>query len=139
MLSEIWCIFSNLSYLEINESSCTSKQFQSCMWTCLHLFGPVKEFSHHNLLHMQWVRKDNKSCRHPWITWDTFPIVTNYVRIRFFKEWEKICYIDFGPEGLRAPPVVADESKAGHCFHSICLFFFLLLFTHFGNTQEDEI
>ena len=23
----------------------------------------------------------------------------------------------FGPVGLRAPPVVADGSKAGHCFH----------------------
>ena len=22
-----------------------------------------------------------------------------------------------GPEGLRAPPVMADESIAGHCFH----------------------
>ena len=23
----------------------------------------------------------------------------------------------FGPGGLRAPPVVADRSEAGHCFH----------------------
>ena len=44
-----------------------------------------------------------------------------------------------GSGGLRTPPVVADESKAGHCFHSIRLFFFLLLFTHFGDIQEALI
>ena len=27
----------------------------------------------------------------------------------------------FGPGGLRVPPVVADGSKAGHCFHLIFL------------------
>ena len=39
--------------------------------------------------------------------------------------------IDFGPDVLRAPPVVADESEAGHCFHS--------LFTHFGETPKAEV
>ena len=48
-------------------------------------------------------------------------------------------YWKIGPGGLRVSTVVADESKAGHCFHSFCFLFFLLLFTHFGDTQEGEI
>ena len=34
----------------------------------------------------------------------------------------------FGPGGLRAPPVVADRSEAGHCFHLLFFFFFFFLF-----------
>ena len=72
----------------------------------------------------------------------------------------------FGPDGVRAPPVVADGSKSGHCFRTLflvqaCLrappvvadeakplfsptffffFFFLrlLLFTHFGESPVRE-
>ena len=51
---------------------------------------------------------------------------------------------DVGPGGLHVPPVVADESEAGHCFHllfSLPPFFFflflrLLLFTHLGGPRK---
>ena len=43
-----------------------------------------------------------------------------------------------GPGGLRVPPVVTFASIAGHCQHSLSLFFLLcqLIFTHFRDTQE---
>ena len=34
----------------------------------------------------------------------------------------------FGPGGLRAPPVVADESEAGHCVHLFFYIFFYFIF-----------
>ena len=44
----------------------------------------------------------------------------------------------FGPGCLRAPPMVADGSEAGH-FSPLLLFLRLLIFTHFGETPVNEI
>ena len=46
------------------------------------------------------------------------------------------CFV--GPGDLRAPPVVAVASIAGHCLSSRFLSSFgSMLFNHFGDTQED--
>ena len=48
----------------------------------------------------------------------------------------------FGPGVLRAPPVVRTEAKLAFAFFDLFLSFFflcLLLFIHFGDTQEAEI
>ena len=47
----------------------------------------------------------------------------------------------FGPDSLRAPPVVVDGSEAGPFFYLLFFFFFLFLlrllfFTHFGDNPE---
>ena len=50
----------------------------------------------------------------------------------------------FGPGGLRAPPVVADGSEAGHCFHPSSILLpspgesCCTEFSGFGRQHENE-
>ena len=47
--------------------------------------------------------------------------------------------LSFSPGSLPAPPMVANGSEAGDCFHLLFFFFLrLLLFTHFGESPVRE-
>ena len=71
----------------------------------------------------------------------TIPYVSQFW---FRRQVLTIVFIHFrssiGPGVLCAPPVVANGSRAGHCFHLLLSFLFLclLLFTHFRETPEGE-
>ena len=67
-----------------------------------------------------------------------------------FKVTQKVIFMpkienilkNFGPGGLRSPPVVAVASVAGHCFHWLLSFFPLITFNILGThimTQLNSI
>ena len=44
----------------------------------------------------------------------------------------------FGPGGLRAPPVVADGTEAGHCFHILFIWTVIKLFLKIKQNSSSE-